>query len=199
MIGRTWMVSTFYHKLRYIIKMIFWVFYGATVKHSENKINIRNILFICRGNICRSAFAEHYAIQQIQKQNLNQIIVDSAGVKAKSGTRSTETAVNAALLFGVKLNEHRAKELTYNQLQKADIIFVMEPWQSKFIESKHREFSGKIALLSLYDRGNKFKLWGWKKYNIEDPYGKSLETYRKCYERIINSITEFLECMKKAS
>ena len=42
-------------------KKFYWSVYGRTICNPRLPQNINSILFVCKGNICRSPFAEYYA------------------------------------------------------------------------------------------------------------------------------------------
>ena len=84
----------------------------------------RRILVVCKGNICRSPFAEAYL-----KRRGPGLEVESAGHYPAEGRESPPAACEAALRFGVDLSRHRSRVLTRGQVEWADLILIFEPEQ----------------------------------------------------------------------
>ncbi len=81
-----------------------------------------NILFVCRGNICRSPFAEYYCQQKLAYPH-----VRSAGTLPLSRRMSSTTAAEVARKhFGLEFDKHRSKRLTPDLLSWAHVIIVMD-------------------------------------------------------------------------
>ena len=88
---------------------------------------IRNILFVCTGNICRSPFAEGLLRKFVDQKGLKDVEVSSAGLLALPGNSATPLAQQAAAVeFGVDLSEHQAKSVTEELLNLCDLVLVME-------------------------------------------------------------------------
>ena len=68
------------------------------------------IMFICTGNICRSAMA-HVMFAKIAKEQNKDIQVYSCGVYAENGDVSTKEAIETMHEYGIDLRNHRAKIL----------------------------------------------------------------------------------------
>ena len=58
------------------------------------------IMFICTGNICRSAMA-HVMLEQRAKEENKNIEVYSCGVFAQNGDRSTKEAIEVMKEYGI--------------------------------------------------------------------------------------------------
>ncbi len=58
---------------------------------------IKHILFVCTGNICRSPFAEGLLKKLAQKNGLDDIVADSAGLLALPGNSVTGLAQKVAV------------------------------------------------------------------------------------------------------
>jgi protein-tyrosine-phosphatase len=70
---------------------------------------IKHILFVCTGNICRSPFAEGLLKKLAQKNGLDDIVSDSAGLLALPGNSATSLAQKVAAEYDVDLSRHMAK------------------------------------------------------------------------------------------
>ena len=65
------------------------------------------IMFICTGNICRSAMAKALFQKMVEENNKN-IEVYSSGISAYTGDEPTYNAIEAMKEYGIDLSNHRA-------------------------------------------------------------------------------------------
>jgi predicted ATP-grasp superfamily ATP-dependent carboligase/protein-tyrosine-phosphatase len=135
----------------------------------------RTVLFVCRGNICRSPFAEAYAARTFPAS----VRVGSAGARAKPGTASPPEAIAAAAAFGVDLRSHRAMRLSPEQLEEADVVLVFDLADLERIRHEHSRYAGKAFLLGLaLEDGDAV---------IADPYGHP-DRFFATYARIVQAL-----------
>ncbi|NDC49686.1 MAG: hypothetical protein EBZ61_11525 [Micrococcales bacterium] len=83
-----------------------------------------NVVFVCTGNICRSPMAEQMLKEQAAKKKLP-ITVTSAGVMAMTGEAMTPQSAEAMKARGYKPLAHKAKDLTPEILERADLVITM--------------------------------------------------------------------------
>ena len=174
------------HEIRNIFKNLFWFLYGRRLRHSKLPLRIFSILFACKGNICRSPFAEKYA--NIYYNKSNQYIISSAGIFVENQETSPEEAIIAAKLFGVDLGYHKSNNIISELMNSYDLIVVMETWQYKNLRNKYIKFKDKITLLPLFEINREISLDSYSQFNIRDPYGKSVKEFEECFKRIENGI-----------
>lgn len=94
----------------------------------KDMTKIRNILFLCSGNTCRSPFAEYFAKylkENKYKQELRDINFDSAGLyhyyeKPQEGT------VKYLKSKEIDISGFKAKEIDRDLIKKHDIILGFE-------------------------------------------------------------------------
>lgn len=139
-----------------------------------------NILFVCTGNTCRSAMAAAI-MNKIAVDNDLDIRIESAGIFAEEGQRASENAVKALEKYGIDLKDHRAKPLTEDLINSADVILVMTQAHKQILEPLA---SGKTYTLLEYISSDG---------DIYDPYGGDLEEYEKCAQEIYDALVDVAE------
>lgn len=103
---------------------------------------VRKILFVCTGNICRSAtgaVAAGDTMRRLYNSNdprfTGHWIIESAGTNAVVGHPMDETIRNIALERGVRGTEfHVGKQLTFDMIMAADLIFVFDQGHYQWIQ-----------------------------------------------------------------
>ena len=128
------------------------------------------ILVVCTGNLCRSPFAEGYLRQVLGCEE-----VSSAGTHAVPGNRVPEDGLSVAQRFGVDLSGHRARRLSLEDVEEAELILCMEPYHLAMVEP--------MALPLGVSRERFVTL------DIPDPYGRGQAAYEDSYAQI----AEFLK------
>ena len=136
--------------------------------------NTRRLVFVCLGNINRSAFAEAVA----RKAGANTC---SIGLSTSTGAAAFETAIATADEFAVDLRAHRATDLTDYSYQPGDLLLIME--------TRHA--------LRLRDRGipaEAIALLGYwaspRRIHLHDPYTLSDAWFRSCFTLIQSAVID---------
>ena len=98
---------------------------------------MKNIMFVCTGNICRSAMAHHYCQSKLYDlKRQNDIVVSSCGTSAVTGDISTKNAISVMKKYEVNLIPHRATSMFDIDVENYDLILCMteqhididDPW-----------------------------------------------------------------------
>ena len=155
-------------------------------------INVQNILFVCTGNICRSPLAEGLLKQLIKRSPINNLEIGSAGLAALPGNVASFNAVRVAQENSISLEEHRARLVSQELVDDADLILVMEPRQQQHLLSLNSDAADKVLLLRHFAR------YGSRERGINDPYGLNLEAYRFCFEDIKECVELLYEWLIEA-
>lgn len=135
----------------------------------------RSFVFVCFGNIMRSAMAEFLMRRELSESGLDQQVrIVSAGMHATAGREAHPWAQQASADLGISLSEHRAKPLTREMAEQADCILAMDFQNKAELLTLYPEFKEKIFMLSAYAEGP------WRYREIPDPYLGDLETTRFC-------------------
>ncbi|MBB3332564.1 protein-tyrosine phosphatase [Halomonas campaniensis] len=125
----------------------------------------RRLLVVCTGNICRSPVAEAMLRRALPHREIS-----SAGLGALVGHGVEPTARELAAAEGLDVSNYRARQLTAEMLQAADLILVMSQGQRRAVADLAPEALGKTMLLGKWLDGGKGK-------EIPDPYRKSREAF----------------------
>lgn len=137
---------------------------------------LRHVVFVCKGNTCRSAFAEYYLKTQVPGGGIR---IESCGLDVDQGSVSPPDAVQAGRDFGIDLDMHRAKGFVTCDLQNADLILTMEYRQYLKLRTIFPVYKEKIRLL------REFAPWADRLvFNIFDPYGLGADEFRRCFLRM---------------
>jgi protein-tyrosine-phosphatase len=160
---------------------------------SKSIEEIKKVLFVCMGNICRSPMAEGLMIERLRQEGRQYLSVSSAGIFATPGNPPEPLAVQVAREAGVDISGHRARVVNNENLGWADIVLVMESGQREFISMAFPQQSAKVALLGNFNRSQ------GEGGEIGDPYGSSLEVYRACFEEIGEAIGGFIQFLSSYS
>lgn len=166
------------------LKGAYWTIYGAMLKNPPVPQGPKTLLFICKGNICRSPFAERLAAKMGPLSKVKGLGTASAGLEVNGPKPSPEEAVAAAKKFGVRLKDHSSVGLTKEMMESFDMVFVMEARQFGDIRALHPGHVKKVFLLPLFDTETDRSLGPYSIYNIRDPYGRCGEDFRASFEKI---------------
>jgi protein-tyrosine phosphatase len=146
-------------------------------KRPLNFSSIRSILFICHGNICRSAFSEYYAQKIFREQGID-VDVSSGGLAASQGTSSPREAIESADLFQIDLRSHTSRMVTRTMVDQAMLIVGMHYINYREFQRMFYPFRYRFFLL---------KHLAWPHYrllNINDPFGGSSKVFKRCFTEI---------------
>ena len=115
------------------------------------------LVFVCKGNICRSPFAARYAEQRLRELAVTGVACRSAGYAPSQAPASPPHAIAAARAYQVDLAAHRPLGLTAGA-GATEVVVVMEASQLDILAGT-----------------------GYRRDNIEDPFGQPLPAFERCY------------------
>jgi protein-tyrosine-phosphatase len=147
----------------------------------------RSFVFVCYGNIMRSAMAEFLMKKALGDAGREpQVRIVSAGLHACAGREAHPWAQEASADLGISLAEHRAKPLTEEMIEGADCVFAMDFQNKAELLTIYPGFQKKIYMLSAYAEGP------WRYREIPDPYLGDLETTRFCARQLQTCIRNLI-------
>jgi len=159
-------------------------------KRSRPPGTARSFVFVCFGNIMRSPMCEALMNRALAAIPDKQITVTSAGLNAAPGRAAHPWAVAAARELGISLENHRAKLLTAEVVNQADVIFAMDCQNQVQLLSRYAHAKDKVFMLGAY-AGEDYRL-----LEIHDPYYAGEAGTRDCYkvlntciQNLVNSIS----------
>lgn len=136
------------------------------------------IMFICTGNICRSAMAHWLLKKKLEERNIKNVEVYSSGIYALDGDLSTDEAIEVMEEYGVDLKKHRATKVQNSNIKDMDIILCMTLSHKRDLIYMYPELKEKIYTLKEYVKDEKNGV------EIRDPWGYDIVTYRFCASEI---------------
>ena len=84
---------------------------------------IKNIMFICTGNTCRSAMAEGLMKKMLEDKGITNIKVCSAGLRASTGEYSTDEAIMVMKEeYDVNLLNHQSVNVKNTNIKDMDLV-----------------------------------------------------------------------------
>ena len=170
-------IKEFIEKVELGLNLIYYNLYFKLFKSKhKSKIKIKKtdkILFMCKGNINRSAFAEKYLNQKYGFKS------ESCGSIFKNDRQTTNISEKVSKKMFVDLSNHKSKSIfCIQKINKFNKIIIFDLRNYLFLKRKYPELLNKVIFLNS-DIHN---------FTIVDPYSKCESEYVKVYKLIKSSI-----------
>jgi protein-tyrosine phosphatase len=143
---------------------------------------IDRLVFICKGNICRSPYAEARA------RSLG-IDAVSFGLDAAGGAGADPSAARNARLRELDLSAHRSKRVDSSLLRSKDLVLLFEPQQVKQFRERLGSTGVAVTLAGLWAKPARPYLC--------DPYGRSDVCFQDCFCVIDASVAAIAPRLQK--
>jgi protein-tyrosine phosphatase len=138
---------------------------------------VQRFIFVCKGNICRSAYAHARAAAAGFPSA-------SCGLYAGSGRPADPKAVLIAAEYDISLADHRTMAFSAFTPNRGDLLICMEPWQAAAVEAVLADQDVQVTLLGLWAQS--------RRPSIHDPYGSADGYWRTCLSIINDAIDQIL-------
>jgi protein-tyrosine phosphatase len=127
--------------------------------------DVRRLVFICSGNICRSA----YAASKARKLGLPAC---SFGLQTGGGDPAHGLVKEIAAMHGLDLSEHISRPFSEHISTPGDLLIVMEPSQATIVRASARGSGAQTTLAGLWARQSRPYL--------QDPNNLAQEYFETC-------------------
>lgn len=165
-----------------------WNAFGSLFgKESYRRVataQVKRLVFVCTGNICRSPYAEVWARERL---GLSQPII-SRGLFTTPGKSADGTACLIARERGIDLSSHHTESFNPKEIRAGDLILVMDRTHYSEIASRAPELKSQLTLLGAFSAESELI--------ISDPWGKDLETFRNCFSQIEKNLSALGELIR---
>lgn len=147
---------------------------------------MQKIMFVCTGNICRSAMAERLLKKKLKEKDLEkEFYVCSSGISAYPNDVSTyEAAYVMQNEYGIDIKDHRATNIKASKIKEMDLILAMTESHKDMLIMMFPELKEKIYTIKEY-----VGLQG----DVLDPYGGTIEIYSNCAKEL----NEYIDMLLK--
>ncbi len=134
------------------------------------------IMFVCTGNICRSAMAHWLMEKKLKDNNIKNVEIYSCGIFASDGDMATYNACDVMEEYEVDLTKHRATNIKKSNIEEMDLILCATTSHKNTILYEYPNLKNKVFTMKEYVQANEEK----EDLDIKDPWGYDVETYRFC-------------------
>lgn len=145
---------------------------------------IYRLVFVCKGNICRSPYAA-------ERARILGAPAVSCGLEASEGAAADPAAVRNAERRNVDLSSHRSRTYDSCRLQESDLVVVFEPRQLVDARRRIENRTVSVTLLGIWSRP--------AAPYIHDPYGRSDEFFQRSYAAIDTQVLAIVRRLKEAT
>ena len=150
----------------------------------------RKILFVCRGNTCRSPSAKAILRHLLQeREDRNEWEIDSAGTLGfREGLLSDERGLQVLKKHEIASN-HRARQVNEDDFRRFDVILAFDESNVRDLNETFKPNDGtaraEVKLFGTYDPKGELI--------IRDPYYGDISDYEVMFDHVYRCCVEFLK------
>ncbi len=149
---------------------------------------MHSVLFVCTGNVCRSPMAAALFNAHARRVGEDQLYqAESAGTWALENQPASGHAITVMAQRGIDTSAHRGRTVTREMLASAAAVIMMARSHYEALASEFPAFRRKMHVMSEL-KGHSF--------DIDDPYGGTLEEYAMCAHELEELIESGYEKIK---
>lgn len=145
---------------------------------------VKRVVFVCRGNICRSPYAE-------RRSATYGLPTASFGLSARAGTSADPSASRIAARRGIELANHRACAASDFEFASNDLLVHMEPRQARGMLHRPPAVPCQVTLLGLWSQP--------RRPYIHDPHHLSEAYWERCFDVIDSGVLRIADLMGRRS
>ena len=148
---------------------------------------VKKILFVCLGNICRSPLAEGIAQKLIKDKGLN-LYAESAGTSNwHKGEAPCNHSIKVAKNHGIDISTQKSRPVSQKDIISFDLIIAMDTQNKLDLEN--------MGFRNIYLLGD---YGGFEGANVPDPYYfPGFEGFEKIYAMIDTCINDLIAQLSK--
>jgi len=169
--------------LWYVYFLTIGMLIGRYYRYKKVPKSVNRIVFVCKGNICRSAFAEYYF------KKISNIPCASFGLNATTGSMANDRISSLSQMVGIDLESHITTAFNDFDFKVGDLFVCMEPNQVNQLINQVPNAS--VLLLGWFTQS--------KRIYIHDPYGACDEYAKKSLDVITESVNNLVLALEEAS
>lgn len=144
--------------------------------------NVHRLVFVCLGNINRSAFADAVA----QKLGATSA---SIGLSTSTGAPAFHKAIGIAPRFGISLDQHQATDISDYTYREGDLLLAMEIRHARALLARGIP-RGRVVLLGH---------WGApRRIHLHDPHVLSERFFETCFALVHSAVNRLVAELRVA-
>ncbi len=147
--------------------------------------NVRQVLFVCHGNTCRSPMAEALFNDRYRDTGWEAI---SAGLSAFPGWPVSEHTVEALREFGIDVRGMTSKPVNRRMLNKVSLVVTMTTLQREWLRCAAPALHDKIISISDVSE---------RSHDIADPFGETIASYRRVRDELSDILEELYRFLQE--
>ena len=141
---------------------------------------MKEIIFVCHGNICRSPAAEWIMKHLLLRYKLEEdfFVISRATSTEEIGNDIYPPMKRALYNKEIPFFEHHARQITKQELDKADYVFYMDSLNKRYMERMFGELPRKCQIITKYSQYPEY---------IDDPW------YTGDFDNVVDQISQCCE------
>jgi protein-tyrosine-phosphatase/predicted ATP-grasp superfamily ATP-dependent carboligase len=151
---------------------------------------VESILFVCHGNIIRSALAEALLREELRRRGCDSIAVRSAGIHAKAGRGADPRTIAVGKELGLNLDSHIAMPATRDIVERTDLVVAMDFVTEAQLLALAPTAARKVILLGAFCEDE-----AENSVEIADPYEDDISAVRTCAQTVRTAVANLANAL----